>query len=163
MKKSINLLGVSLAIIIAVFFFSCKKEILPDSKIPSPETNTVNEKSSFDIATSQLKIAVVSDIHYLDPSLLTNNAAAGDAFQNYIAADPKLIEYSDPIFRKVIADLKTEKPDILLVPGDLTKDGERVSHESVAHFLAELKSTGIKVFVVPGNHDINNPEARSYN
>ncbi len=149
--------------LIAVISQSCKKEILPDSKSQSPATNTVNEKSSFDIATSQLKIAVVSDIHYMDPSLLSNNAATGDAFQNYIAADPKLIEYSDPIFRKVIADLKTEKPDILLVPGDLTKDGERVSHESVAHFLDELKSTGIKVFVVPGNHDINNPEARRYN
>ena len=163
MKKSITVFGFGLAMMIALFFSSCKKEMLPDSKSQSPETNTANEKSSFDIATSQLKIAVVSDIHYMDPSLLTNNAAAGDAFQNYIAADPKLIEYSDPIFRKVIADLKTEKPDILLVPGDLTKDGERVSHESVAHFLDELKSTGIKVFVVPGNHDINNPEARSYN
>lgn len=162
MKKSITVLGFGLAMMIAQFFSACKKEILPDSQNQSPETNTVNEKSSFDIATSQLKIAVVSDIHYMDPSLLSNNAPAGDAFQNYVAADPKLIEYSDPIFRKVIADLKTEKPDILLVPGDLTKDGERVSHKSVAHFLDELKSTGIKVFVVPGNHDINNPEARSY-
>jgi len=163
MKKSITVFGFGLAMMIAVFFCSCKKDLSPDSTSQSPATNTANEKSSFDIATSQLKIAVVSDIHYMDPSLLTNNAAAGDAFQNYIAADPKLIEYSDPIFRKVMADLKTEKPDILLVPGDLTKDGERVSHESVAHFLDELKSTGIKVFVVPGNHDINNPEARSYN
>lgn len=152
-----------LVFLIALVSQSCKKEIRSDSINQSPDANIINGKSGFDVASSHLKIAVVSDIHYMDPSLLTNNASAGDAFQNYLAADPKLIEYSDPIFRKVIADLKTEKPDILLVPGDLTKDGERVSHESVAHFLNELKSTGIKVFVVPGNHDINNPEARTYN
>src|SRR3979411_335557 len=99
MKKSITVFGFGLAMMIAVFFCSCKKDLSPDSKSQSPATNSVSEKSSFNIATSELKIAVVSDIHYMDPSLLANNAAAGDAFQNYIAADPKLIEYSDPIFR----------------------------------------------------------------
>ncbi len=46
--------------------------------------------------------------HYLDPSLLTNNATAGNAFQSYLQHDPKLIEYSYPIFRSVIDELKTE-------------------------------------------------------
>jgi predicted phosphodiesterase len=110
-----------------------------------------------------LKIAVVSDIHYMDPSLLKNNAAAGTAFQDYLAADPKLIEFSDPIFRTVIAQLKFEKPDILLIPGDLTKDGELVSHKTMVGLLRQLSDVHIKVFVVPGNHDINNPEARTYN
>ena len=60
MKKSITFFAFGVAMMIALFFSACKKEILPDSQSQSPETNTVNEKSSFDIATSQLKIAVVS-------------------------------------------------------------------------------------------------------
>ncbi|HEY4936579.1 MAG TPA: metallophosphoesterase [Puia sp.] len=109
-----------------------------------------------------LKIAVVSDIHYMDPSLLKNNASAGAAFNAYLDADPKLIEFSDPIFRKVVSQLKSERPDILLIPGDLTKDGERVSHQSVVQLIKQISDAHIKVFVVPGNHDINNPEAVTY-
>ena len=110
----------------------------------------------------QIKIAVVSDIHYTDPGLFTNNGIAGQAFQDYLAQDPKLLAYSDPIFRKVLADLKADKPDILLVPGDLTKDGERISHQSMAAFFQSLQALNIKVYVVPGNHDVANPEAARY-
>jgi predicted phosphodiesterase len=109
-----------------------------------------------------LKIAIVSDIHYMDPSLLKNNANTGAAFNAYLDADPKLIEFSDPIFRNAISQIKSEKPDMLLIPGDLTKDGERVSHQSVVKLIKEISDAHIKVFVVPGNHDINNPEAVTY-
>jgi predicted phosphodiesterase len=113
-------------------------------------------------ANFHLKIAVVSDIHYMDPSLLKNNANTGAAFNAYLDADPKLIEFSDPIFRNAITQIKAEKPDILLIPGDLTKDGERVSHQSVVQLIKQISDAHIKVFVVPGNHDINNPEAVTY-
>jgi predicted MPP superfamily phosphohydrolase len=109
-----------------------------------------------------IKIAVISDIHYMDPSLLKNGAENGEAFQGYLNADPKLVQYSDGIFKETVTKLKSEKPDILLVAGDLTKDGELVSHQSVVAQLQQLKSAGTKVFVVPGNHDVQNPEARSY-
>lgn len=111
---------------------------------------------------NQIKIAVVSDIHYTAPALFTNNGQAGQAFQDYLAHDPKLLAYSDPIWHRVLADLRADKPDILLVPGDLTKDGERVSHEAMAGFFQSLQNDGVKVYVVPGNHDVSNPEARRY-
>ena len=57
-----------------------------------------------------LKISIISDIHYMHPSLLVNNGAAGIAFQNYLDQDPKLVQYSDPIFRTVMEDVKKEKP-----------------------------------------------------
>jgi predicted phosphodiesterase len=120
------------------------------------------DKGPFPVNNNKLKIAVVSDIHYMDPSLLKNNASAGAAFQAYLDADPKLIEFSDPIFRTVIKQLISEKPDILLVPGDLTKDGESVSHHTMAVLLKQLTDAHIKVYVVPGNHDVNNPEAATY-
>src|SRR6201986_4908873 len=96
------------------------------------------DKGPFPLRDKSFKIAVVSDIHYMDPSLLKNNASAGAAFQAYLDADPKLIEFSDPIFRTVIAQLKSEKPDILLIPGDLTKDGEKVSHQTMITLLKQL-------------------------
>ena len=109
-----------------------------------------------------LRIAIVSDIHYMDPSLITNNGAEGTAFQNYLAQDPKLVQYSALIFNTVFEQLKVEKPDILLVPGDITKDGEKVSNMAMAGFFQRLSMQGIKVYAIPGNHDINNAKAKRY-
>jgi 3',5'-cyclic AMP phosphodiesterase CpdA len=136
---------------------SCSKDLLNDVPGQSPE-GIISLKSSF----AKLKIAVVSDIHYMNPSLLPDDVAGNQDFQDYLAKDPKLIELSDPIFRKVVSELTAEMPDILLIPGDLTKDGELINHETVKGFLQQLADLNIKVFVVPGNHDINNPEALSY-
>jgi predicted MPP superfamily phosphohydrolase len=118
--------------------------------------------SSKSNSSDHIKIAVVSDIHYMDPTLLANGASTGQAFLDYLNADPKLIEYSDAITRQMIAEVMDLKPQIMLIPGDLTKDGERISHTSLTTMLQELRARGIKVFVVPGNHDINNPEAVAY-
>ncbi|MGE5521351.1 MAG: metallophosphoesterase family protein, partial [Candidatus Dadabacteria bacterium] len=89
-------------------------------------------------------------------------AATGTAFTNYLSQDPKLLQYSDAILKSALSNVAAQHPDILLIPGDLTKDGELVSHNAVAALLGQyLPDT--KIFVVPGNHDINNPEARTYN
>ncbi|HEY4326061.1 MAG TPA: metallophosphoesterase [Mucilaginibacter sp.] len=109
-----------------------------------------------------LKIAVITDIHYLDPSLLKSGAATGKALMDYMSRDPKMIPYGDPIFREVIEKLKAEHPDIVLVAGDITKDGEKISHLAVANLFQELEDEHMQVFVVPGNHDINNPFANRY-
>jgi hypothetical protein len=104
------------------------------------------------------KIAVFSDTHLHLASL----GITGQAFQDYLASDRKLIAESEPILKSAISIVKSENPDILLVPGDLTKDGEKINHEKFAEYLRDIEKSGIKVFVVPGNHDINNPESYSY-
>jgi len=109
-----------------------------------------------------LTVAIVSDIHYMDPSLLDSNGAAGTAFQNYLNQDPKLLQYSALVFKKVMAQLSIAKPDILLVPGDITMDGEKIDHQVIAGFFDKLRSQGIAVYVMPGNHDINNAKAKRY-
>ncbi|MBN1928726.1 MAG: esterase-like activity of phytase family protein, partial [Chlorobiaceae bacterium] len=108
--------------------------------------------------SEELKISVLSDPHYFAPSLGTSGAA----FEAYLAQDRKMIAESDAILQSALDIVKSENPDILLVPGDLTKDGEKVSHEAFAAYLADLESTGVKVYVIPGNHDVNNPHAMSY-
>lgn len=52
-----------------------------------------------------------------------------------------------------IPRIKTAKPDLVLITGDLTKDGEQLSHQYVISKLDELRDLGIKTLVIPGNHD----------
>jgi 3',5'-cyclic AMP phosphodiesterase CpdA len=143
-----------------VFFASsCAKDLPFDS----PEKVSDDENSLLLKSGKEIKIAIVTDIHYLDPSLMQNNAASGTAFQAYLAQDPKLIEFSDPLFRTILSQLSRERPDVLLIPGDLTKDGEKVSHQTVSSLLQQFAGHRTKVFIVPGNHDINNPYSAGYN
>ena len=155
MKQKLLLITVMLS----QFMFSCNKEHINKNAIN--DSINLNE----DVARENdkpLKIAVVADIHYMHPSLLINNGANGTPFQDYLNQDPKLVQYSDPIFRTVLAQIKIEHPDILLVPGDITKDGEKISHQAMADFFNQLRDDGIKVYVVPGNHDINNAKAKKF-
>jgi 3',5'-cyclic AMP phosphodiesterase CpdA len=135
---------------------ACNKEDQEFRMQPSPKGGYDNFCS---IARS-LKIAVLSDLHYMDPSLLK---ADGSAFQMYLMQDPKLLAESGAILQQIIRKLLIEKPDLVLISGDLTKDGELVSHRSILKQLQVLISNHIKILVVPGNHDINNPDAKVFN
>jgi 3',5'-cyclic AMP phosphodiesterase CpdA len=105
-----------------------------------------------------VKMLIFSDAHYFAPSLGTSGAA----FQSYVEHDRKLIAESDAIFRVMVDNVAAEDPQVVLVSGDLTKDGELASHQAVAALLARMKAGGRKVFVVPGNHDIQNGNAVQY-
>ena len=104
---------------------------------------------------AQTRIAVVSDIHVMAPSLLPSGAETQDAWITYYAGQRKMLQESAAIFDQFVTTLKTAnpKPDLLLVTGDLTKDGEQASHEYVRKELALLEAAGIQVYVIPGNHD----------
>jgi len=86
----------------------------------------------------------------------------GKALETYLNGDRKLLLESDALLRKTVQLLLQENPDVVLIPGDLTKDGELVSHLGVAELLKPLREKGIKVLVIPGNHDINNPNAVAF-
>ena len=111
------------------------------------------------MTTRPVKIAIISDLHVMAPELLVNG---GSAFEAYLAQDRKMLRESLEILDTLVNSILELKPDLVLVTGDLTKDGERVSHDLVAMQLQRLVDTGIQVLVVPGNHDINNPDARIY-
>jgi 3',5'-cyclic AMP phosphodiesterase CpdA len=105
------------------------------------------------------KFAVLSDTHLYD------GATFGVGSQEFIATsvrENKLLSESVEILSGAITTISSSDIDFVLVTGDLTKDGERKNHELMASKLAELKAHGKKVFVIPGNHDINNPLALSY-
>lgn len=107
---------------------------------------------------TDLQIAVFSDAHLYDPSLGTT----GSAFEAYLVQDRNMIAQSKSINESVIGTLKNSDATVILITGDLTKDGEKSNHELMASLLGQLESAGKRVFVIPGNHDINNPQAFSY-
>ena len=99
-------------------------------------------------SAAQTRIAVVSDIHVMAPSLLPEEAKTQDAWKTYYAGDRKMLELSTNLFDEFLTAVSSA--DILLITGDLTKDGEQASHKYVREKLATL---GMKVYVIPGNHD----------
>jgi 2',3'-cyclic-nucleotide 2'-phosphodiesterase (5'-nucleotidase family) len=110
--------------------------------------------------TTNASFMVISDVHYMDSSLLIQD---GTAFQTYLAGDRKMLKESPAILSATIDTIIAMQPAFVLVPGDLTKDGEKISHQGVASYFAKLEAAGIDVFVAPGNHDINNPHAVAFN
>ena len=104
------------------------------------------------------RFAVLSDLHFYDVRLGTT----GSAFEDYVNRDPKLLALSEPILDAALQSVATQHVQFVIVTGDLTKDGELVDHLRVAQHLARLERHGIQVFVIPGNHDINNPDAVAY-
>jgi 3',5'-cyclic AMP phosphodiesterase CpdA len=73
--------------------------------------------------------------------------------------DRKLLKLSSEILNTAIIKVSKENPDFVLVAGDLTKDGEKINHQGVIKALKKLESTGVDVYVIPGNHDINNGDS----
>ena len=113
------------------------------------------------VRAQQVTMMVVSDPHVMDVSLF--DVPYGEAFKLAMQRDLKVKESSSQLFEKFVNIVLKERPKLLLVPGDLTNEGEKVSHEFVAKKLSEIESAGVKVLVIPGNHDMENPLAYSYN
>ncbi|WP_426665301.1 metallophosphoesterase family protein [Lactiplantibacillus plantarum] len=111
------------------------------------------------VSHKTLTAMVISDDHVIAPSLHDN----GKAFTQYAANDAGAdLKYSATIFRAFIAKALITKPDVVLISGDITNNGEKASHEYVAKQLRRLTAKHIRVYVVPGNHDLNNPIARRF-
>jgi 3',5'-cyclic AMP phosphodiesterase CpdA len=107
------------------------------------------------VAQEPARFAIVSDPHLYDQHLGTSGAA----FEAYLAQDPKLLRESEAILDAAISDILEQNVQFVIIPGDLTKDGELRDHVLMAQHLAKLEQQGVQVFVVPGNHDINNSDA----
>jgi len=110
-------------------------------------------------ARGKVSIVLLSDIHVMEPSLIVSD---GKAVDDYISGDRKMLRQSAEIFTTMCDSIIKLSPDLVMISGDLTKDGELVSHEYVANELERLRQAGIPSLVIPGNHDCNNPSARSY-
>ncbi len=105
-----------------------------------------------------VSMAVISDPHFFDPGLGTT----GSSSETDLNSAGKLISESAELLEAAIGNILLSSSRIVLIPGDLTKDGALSSHLGMADRLGILKANGVKVFVVPGNHDVNNGRSYSY-
>ena len=117
--------------------------------------------------TDDVNFIILSDLHYFaedsqgttaqdkaefNEMMLMNNATSGYA--------PEIL---DAALANVTAMALQGKIDFILVPGDLTRNAEKAAHkELVEKFKAFELATGIPVYVINGNHDINNNRAAIY-
>ncbi len=104
-------------------------------------------------------IMIMNDLHVMHADLLKQDGAA---FDNVMNSDRKLLRQSQEIFLALVDSILLYQPDVVLIPGDLTKDGERIGHKLIAGELKRLQEAGIHTYVIPGNHDIRNAAAKYF-
>lgn len=137
-------------IFLSIFLSSCVTE-----KALFREEETLNY-SLFPYPSA--RFAVLSDLHLYSLTL----GEEGEEFLLYLEKDRKHLRESEALLKAAVNLLLEEKPEFLLISGDLTKDGELANHRLAVEYLDILRQAGIQVFVVPGNHDIANPMAYSF-
>lgn len=122
------------------------------------------EASTSSYPERPVTFCIMSDLHYFAPELWSDCADYTEAENS----DRKMFRESASILAKALADVVAAKPDIVFVPGDLTKDGELVGHRGL-HALfedarAQLAAAGVTTtfLFINGNHDLNNHAALDF-
>ena len=93
------------------------------------------------------KIVVATDMHYFAEKLAGNRC---DSFVGMArGGDGRVLEYGWEVMDAFLDGMKEEDPDLLILSGDLTLDGEKASHEELAELLEGLSEAGIEVAVIP--------------
>lgn len=104
-------------------------------------------------------IVVASDVHYYSPDLTDY----GQAFWTMAEGDDgKVVNYIPELMDAFTEEMEKQKPSAVILSGDLTLNGEKAGHEALAEKLRIMEEKGVKVLVIPGNHDINNYNSASY-
>ena len=99
-----------------------------------------------------IKFYLLTDTHYFEKSL----GAEGKAFENYMSREQYFMKESGTIVESVFNKIADDKDtDIVIIPGDLTKNGEKESHKSFIKQLYKLKESGKKIYVITAGHDYN--------
>lgn len=106
-----------------------------------------------------LRIITATDLHYLSPRINDK----GETLQKLSnKGDGKVVPYSGEIVEAFLDQVIQAKPDLLVLTGDLTYNGEEASHEDLVTLLHGVEAAGIEVLILPGNHDISIPFAYEF-
>ena len=110
---------------------------------------------------SSMNFATISDPHFYPESLMSESKAWDD----YCKSTTKMLSESETMVRTAIETAMTRNPELkyILIPGDMTKDGEYEAHTALAAILEEYEEKyGVEFLVTTGNHDINQAKSSSF-
>lgn len=117
-------------------------------------------------ASEGFSIGVISDPHFFPAEY---QGARAEAYQEQISGDLRLMGENEALTTsavdQMIADDKSGSrplPKVLLVTGDLSSEGEEESHRGFAEQMKRLQDAGVTVLVIPGNHDLYNGGAMTF-
>ncbi len=100
-----------------------------------------------------LQVAVLSDIHLMTPDEIKD--PTGKNFVYYTNKLQTMLPLSEALYKSTVDQLIEQKPDVVLMTGDLSQTGSKKSLQVIADGCKRLKEAGIKVFVTPGINDLS--------
>ncbi len=114
-----------------------------------------------------VNFGILSDIHYFAKSAMGETIIDRHEFNEMMLLNNSTSGLAPALTDAALANLakkaKNGEIDFLLLPGDLTRNAEYSAHKELTEKLAEFeKETGIPIFVINGNHDINNQRSMYY-
>jgi len=119
-----------------------------------PETQA-KQLTSADTA----KLWVLSDPHFIAPSLHDEASAFTDIKKSAAGKD---MDYQPQTVAAFVRAAVKQRPTAVVITGDVTFNGALTSAKSLAKRLSPLKKAGVKLLILPGNHDIYDGWARAY-
>ena len=105
------------------------------------------------------RVMVISDLHLFDMDRIGHE---GEAWEKRLAIEDKNYTYCAAIMEELTRRVKEQQVRYVVVPGDLTKDGEVINHEFAAACFKAMEEAGAQVFVINGNHDLSNAAAKTF-
>ena len=114
-----------------------------------------------------VNFGILSDTHYFAESAMGETAEDKQEFIDMMLLNNSTSGLAPALLDAALANLalkaKNGEIEFVLMPGDLTRNAEYAGHVEQAEKLAKFEAeTGIPVYVINGNHDINNKRSMYY-
>ena len=114
-----------------------------------------------------VNFAILSDTHYFAESAMGETEEDKQEFVDMMLLNNSTSGLAPELLDAALANLalqaKNGEIEFVLMPGDLTRNAEYAGHVEQAEKLAKFEAeTGIPVYVINGNHDINNKRSMYY-
>lgn len=108
-----------------------------------------------DDGAADISIGVLADVHVMAETQAVDMTCPD--YKSWEAHGQKMLGLSESILKTAVDRIIAESDfKVVLVSGDNSDDGGETSHRVVAAELKRLENAGIKVYTIPGNHDLNN-------
>ena len=105
--------------------------------------------NKIDLGDLESTIYIASDIHLYSNNLISENNVK--YIKENFTSDGRVQEYDYELVNSLVNEVNKNKPEYLVLSGDLSYNGERDSHLELVKLLDKIEDT--KVLVIPGNHD----------